>query len=229
MDRYLRAYFDKGLKPNRAQHLVVSDSKHLFFYEKDEVIRYQKKDLDQRTCGTRQMVTRVIAIDEDTGVLYGELWPREDQLDLVGFLARAWARKDSHPMRGFPSIIYAPSRVLEDKRLSEEALWCASIGGSEVRPALGGFGPATVAAREYERRLQCAGAGDGEFVLRAAHLAAQHISYLACANAASAFAKQWADVAGPPMDALQRFDGAYDERGAWRMDDFERGIVTDGT
>lgn len=229
MERYMRAYLDKNLKPNRAQHLVVSDSKHLFFYEKDEVIRYQKKDLDHRTSGTRQMVTRLIAIDEDTGVLYGELWPRDESLDLVGFLARAWARKEKHPLRGFPSTIYVPSRVLDDKRLSEEVSWCASIAGALIRPAPGGFGAATVAAREYERRLQYAGAGDGKFVLRAAHMAAQEISYLACGNAASMFGKQWQEVSGPPADAIGKFDAAYEERGAWRMDDFARFIVADGT
>lgn len=231
MDRYLRAIFDKGMKPNRAHHLVVSDSKHLFFYEKDEVIRYQKKELDPRTCGTRRMLSRLVTIDEDTGVLYGELWPRDEELDIVGFLARSWARKSNHPMRGFPSFLYASSRVLNDKRLANDLESCALIGNVQVHPAPGGFGPSTVAAREYERQLQYAGAGagDGRFVLSAAHLAAQEISLLACSNAAAVFATQWSAVEGPSSDALARFDAFYVEPGAWRLGDFERFIVADGT
>ncbi len=229
MDRYLRAYFDKDLQPNRAQHLIVSDSKHLFYYDKDEVVRYQKKELDARTCGNRKLVTRIVAIDEDTGVLYGELRPRDEKQDLVGFLARAWARKSRHPMRGFPKKLHVPSRVMSDESMAKDVAWCADLGGVTVCPSPGGFGPATVASREYERQLMSAGAGNGSFVLMAALSAAQEISYLACSNAAAAFGKHWEEVAGPPKNALDAFDGMYENKGGWRLEEFERFIVADGT
>lgn len=232
MERYLRAFFDAGKKPNRAQHLVVSDSKHLFFYEKDELIKYQKKDLDPRTCGKREMLTRVIAIDEDTGVFYAELWPRSDPIDLVGFLARSWSRKRAHPLRGFPSILYVPRRVLADERMAREVSWSASVGGSVVLPSPSGFGPATVAAREYERQLLSpllTGSVTAELPLSVACSAAQEISLLACGNSIAYFREHWSMVKGPSVSALGKFDAAYEVNGSWRLKEFERFIVPDGT
>lgn len=218
MDRALRAMFNKSLRPNRVQHLVVSDSKHFYFRETDQVLGYQKKELDPRTCGNRKMLTRQIVIDEDTGVLYGELTPCHD-VDLLGFLARAWAAKKDHPMRGFPASIHVPRNVLKTEQLAADLRWMAALGGVTVSSATGGFGPPTVAAREYERELLNL-LRDGRSTLSTADAAASVISLLACCNAATAFREAWRAV--QPMDpaTIRRIDDEYTTPACWRSNLF---------
>lgn len=220
MEKFLRAYLDRSLLPNRVQHLVVSDSKHLYFRKSDEVVAYQKKELDPRTCGNRCMLTRLIAIDEDTGVFYGELSPRDEPIDLVGFLARTWSAKPHHPMRGFPEILVVPSVVLNNEGLRDQISCAIHISGAQLEKAAGGFGPATVAAREYERQLMYAGAAVGKLNLVSTSLASQEISLLGCSNSYAVFGKAWEKVSGMSDDAKARFDELYEPHGAWRLDEF---------
>lgn len=222
MDQIMRAFWDKSLKVNRVQHLVVSDSKHIFLKGEREEIGFQKKDLDHRTCGNRKMVTRVIAFDEDSGVFYAELWPRDELLDLVGFLGRAWAEKNSHPMMGCPSELCVPARVLEDQHLREQVEFVSKLASVPITRAAGGFGPTTVACREYERQISSTCAMYDGGVLRLIHLSAQELSYLACSNAIIAFREHWKDA--KPMDKhlFATFDGLYDPPGGWRGGDFEK-------
>jgi hypothetical protein len=225
MDRYIRAYFDKSIRANRCQHLIVSDSKHLYIKGDMEEICYQKKDLDHRTCGNRQMVTRVIAIDEDTGIFYAELWPRDERLDLIGFLGRAWAKKKDTPLRGVPAQLLIPKRVSEDEILSCDVRAIAELAGVHLGPAPGGFGPATVACREYERALVNAGAGRRGMVLRATHMGAGLFSAMACHGAIHAFERHWVDVPELPASIYEHLDQEYVESAAWRLGDFEEVIV----
>lgn len=223
MDPMIRAMFDKNIRPNRAQYLVVSDSKHLFLRGDHEQIDHQKKELDPRTCGSRKMVTRLIAVDEDTGVFYGELWPR-DEIDLIGFLARAWSTKDKHPMRGSPELLYVPGAVAQNKELLEQVRIMARFRGAMLEPSPAGFGPATVACREYERSLLHHGAGaydkSGRMPLMVAHQAANLLSMMACFSAIQAFDKHWSKVDPMSEHAIREIDGLYDPIGAWRQHEF---------
>lgn len=220
MDKFIRAYFDKSLRPNRSQHLVVSDSKRLFYRLSDERVGYQKKALDPRTCGPRKMLTRVIAADEDTGLIYAELWPRDEALDLVGFLARAWATKDRNPMRGYPEVLNVPAAVSDDPDLADQVQYMARLSGARLAPTRSGFGPAAVAAREYERALLSAGAGTERFVLLGAQMAAAAISALASASSLAVFGGAWDEVQAMNESAIAEVDRLYDPVGAWRTDPF---------
>lgn len=152
--KYLDGYFGSfSLTANRLQQLVVTDSKHLFCMGDGEKIRYQQKELDHRTCGNRVMLTKVIAVDIDTGVFYGELHPRPERLDLVGFLARAWATKDRTPMRGAPRLLSVPHRVVESEDLLDDVRFVAELSDTRLVPGQGGFSQATSATREYERQV----------------------------------------------------------------------------
>ena len=220
MDRAIRAMFDKSLKPNRAHHLLISDSKHLYYRDSDEVICHQKKELDPRTCGHRKMLTRTIVIDEDTGLFYGEMNPREDEIDLVGFLARAWAAKTDHPMRGFPSTLYAPSSVLKNEQLKGDLAWLSKQGGFAIHPAPSGFGPSAVAARGYESSVVSMGVHAGKAVLRVLDMAAHLISLVGSGKASYGFKEAWQATA--PIDAatMRLIDGLYKTPGSWRSGDF---------
>lgn len=63
----MRMYWGAG-RPGREQNLIVSHSKH-WYAAKDGTLRYQQKDLDERTCGPKKLLTRFIVSDVDTGTV----------------------------------------------------------------------------------------------------------------------------------------------------------------
>lgn len=222
MDKFIKAILGQPIKPNRVQHLVVSDSKHLYLRQKDEFIGYQQKALDPRTCGSRKMLKRLIAVDEETGVFYGELWPRDEPLDLVGFFARAWASKRELPLRGFPQTLCVPAAALADSDLECQIRAVVALGGIQLERAASGFGPTTVAAREYERQICQSGAYAVKFPLRLAHMASESLSLCACHKSCLAFAAAWESIPGLSPDVIRKFDSMYDPPGDWRSGDFSK-------
>jgi hypothetical protein len=220
MSYYAKAIFDKSARPNRCQHLVVSDSRHLYLKGGHEELGYQKKELDPRTCGNRRMVTRLIAVDEDTGAFYGELWPRGVELDLSGFLGRAWARKKDFGFHGVPGVLLIPARVSEDRQLMAGVVDLARVAGVDIGPAPGGWGPATNACKEFERTILNGSLLEAPLV--AVQMASALISSVASFNSLQAFSDHWKSIPEMPESVFKYLDGMYVEPGDWRLGQFER-------
>lgn len=224
MSYFIRAFFDDKLTPNREQLFVVSDSRHIYCAGKKELLHYQKKELDPRTCGDRRiMLTRLIAVDVDTGVFYGEMHPRDLPLPLGSFLARAWAPKKDSLLHGIPAKLLLPSRIHTSPELMQEVLDVTRIVHTQIGYMEGGFGPATVAAREFERTVQSYGTGHSFYVNLAA---AAVFSAKACENAQMTSQNKWEAMKPVEQSFIEAMDQRFAGPAGWRSDPFARFVLT---
>jgi hypothetical protein len=223
MDRFLRAVIDAPVFPNREHYLLISDSKHLFFSGEYETVKYQKKELDPRTCGKRTILTRYVVVDVATGALYAEAWPRGEEIDLAGFLVRAWAKKRDHPMKGAPRLLGIPAAVNKNEGQMREIRFVCDRTGTHLSDIESGFGAGTVALREYERIISSNvhESPTLDALLRCANM----LSYVASGRASDLYTKQWEQVTPLTEEFLSQMDAAYDQPNYWRRAPFDRFII----
>lgn len=213
--------------PAREQNLIISTSKHLYA-TKDELLRYQQKEIDPRLPGAKTLLTRFVLLDVDTGVAYCEVHPAPDGVDLLGFLARAWSDKPDHPMRGFPQKINVPKIAMADPEIVTDLKILQHFGGFEIDALPAGFAAGIHAVKKFEFYIR-------DMVYRSSHLSLysiiEHsatISFFTSSEASCMSKEPWAAVDGPDTSFTQAIDDLYDPLGGWRLDEYEavlNGIV----
>jgi len=85
---------------NRQHNLLVSPSARLFVNGEGNVRMIDPKR--HRDGDGLRALQRVIVLDVDSGLAYGELHVRVTQKVLAGVLYRAWVKKPAHAMFGMP-------------------------------------------------------------------------------------------------------------------------------
>lgn len=214
----IREFLGERAVPNRLQQIAVTDSKHLYCSGADSQIHYQKKDLDPRTCGRRVMLSKIIAVDVDTAVFYAELYPRQGKPDLVGFMARAWANKTNHPMRGAPKTLSVPPKLYENPELIAQVRYCARAAGVHVVGFRDGYLEVGAAARAFEREIRSCGwqFENGPWTPNHVLHGAPEISAMACMDCVETFKEKWQQTVPVTKEFLAEIDKCYEPTGAWR-------------
>lgn len=215
--------FDKSAGPGREQNLFVSVSKHLYLL-KDGSLKYQQKELDARTAGARELLTRLVLLDVDTGTLYGEMHTASTSKDLAGFLARAWSVKADHPMRGLPAHLNVPKVVRAEERYRNDLDQLCSAGNIVIGDLPGGFAAGVHAVKQFEKTVESLFWRSGD------KLSPDLYMVQVCSGALSAEASnsmsyrwkdRWAAVSAPPPVFFDRVDALYQQPGNWRQGPFE--------
>lgn len=95
---------------DKAQSLVVAESKHLYAL-KSGALRYSEKKLSA-SCSSGTRIRYCLVAGENTGAFYGEASTANTPLDLAGFLTRAWHPKPWYFYSGVPSSLTVPRALL---------------------------------------------------------------------------------------------------------------------
>lgn len=227
MNNVFMNHWREGAGPAREQNLFVSLSKHLYCL-KDGTLKYQQKALDPRLPG-KTLLLRLVLLDTDTGTLYGELHEREN-VDLVGFLARAWVKKPQHPMHGLPYLLNVPRVVHSTQPLLEavQDIWQITKVNIGEMPA--GFAAGVHAVREFERvseeSLLWRFDDKPTPNLEIAQACSALLSTMASNSLAHTWEQAWAQIAPVAPEILAQIDACYEPAGAWRNGPFR--LVLDG-
>ncbi len=223
MNNVFASNFPPGFGPGREQNLFVGQSKHLYLL-KDDRLKYQRKELDARTCGNKGLLTRFVILDVDTGTLYGEFHPASDQRDLPGFLARAWHTKALHPMRGLPTLLNVPQVIRTDERYWADLQMVAQRGGFTVGSLPGGFAAGVHAVKQFERSVESLfwrTTAERPADLWLIQASAGVLSAEASSGDSQRWKERWQDHPAAPESFFARFDELYEEPGAWRKGPFD--------
>ena len=189
----------------------------------DGTLKHQKKELDPRIPG-KQLITRFVLLDVDTGYVYGECHEKGESEDLAGFLARAWIKKPMHAMHGIPSILNVSSIALKNYSYKSDLEFIAQCTGLTLGDLPFGFSAGVHAVKQFEAAVQSllwAARGQSPATLSDAQACSGILSARASNSLSHLWEKKWEDV--PPVsDAfLSAIDGLYEERGAWREGPFD--------
>ncbi|WP_139133070.1 hypothetical protein [Pandoraea sp. ISTKB] len=223
-NNYLRGRDSGRRYPTREQNLFVSLSKHLYAVS-DGSLRYQRKVIDPRLPGQKQLLRRYVVLDVDTGVLYGEYHLASDDVDVVGFLARAWHKKPDHPMRGFPRLLNIPKSL--DGAATDDVMDLSSRATFEVGYLQGGFSVGIHAVKALESRVQSLIPFHGrQATLWAVQTLSAATSRIASNSMSFAWNEEWDKIPEIPSDFFQYVDKLYTEEGAWRYEPFD--VVLNG-
>lgn len=223
MNNVFFSSLDKSAFPGREQNLFVSLSKHLYLL-KDGSLKYQQKELDIRTAGARELLTRLILLDVDTGTLYGEMHTAATSKDLAGFLARAWSMKADHPMRGLPAQLNVPKVVRSVERYRKDIDHLCSAGNIVIGDLPGGFAAGVHAVKQFEKSVESL------FWRSGGELSPDLYMVQVCSGALSAEAsnsmsyrwkERWAAVSAPPPAFFERVDALFERPGCWKQGPFE--------
>jgi hypothetical protein len=220
MTRYSHMFGPKP-KPAQQQNLMISTSKHLYL-TKAGLLKYQQKEIDHRLAGTKTLLVRLVLLDVETCVIYGEVRPSDEDIDLLGFLARAWSVKPNHPMQGFPKQLNLPKVALTESALTQDIDLLASWSRCALGKIPSGFAAGIHAVKSYEKHLKdllCMGAEIDTSIINS--LSAS-ISFLASPDWAQRSFNDWKEVPAPSASFTQMIDDQYDPAGAWRLDEFAK-------
>jgi len=145
----------QGPDVNAEQNLFVGICKH-HYLTSTGLVRHQTKPLEPRDRSGRILLTRMIAYDAGTGVLYGEIRTPDGANDVIGFLARAWSSKPDHPMHGLPARLNV-ARTLKVRHRQDVERLCR-VAGVAVGLLAAGFGSGSGhAAAGLDRQLDAIG------------------------------------------------------------------------
>jgi len=218
--------YNKDAKPTRQQNLFISKSKHLYCLE-DGSLKYQAKALDPRI-GNKNLITRMVLLDTDTGTVYGECHLDDSAKDLIGFLARAWSIKKDHPMRGLPSLLNIPKIVITDEDYRSDITVLLNITDSIwIGDMPSGFEAGVHAVKQFEKNI--------ESLMRMSNsnknnriniLTVQACSALVSVQSSSSdsffWNEKWREINPPDKAFLKSIDNIYESNGAWRKYPFDK-------
>lgn len=227
MNRPFLSMYDANARPCREQNLLISLSKHLYCLA-DGTLKHQKKELDPRIPG-KQLITRFVLLDVDTGYVYGECHDKDSCEDLAGFLARAWIKKPMHAMHGIPSILNVPAIAFKNPSYKSDLDLIVRSTGLTLGELPSGFSAGIHAVKQFEaavQSLQWRGRWQSAPTLADAQACSALLSAQASNSLSHLWEKKWQDVPPVPEAFLSEIDGLYDERGAWREAPFD--IVLNG-
>lgn len=221
------------LEPNRVHNLFIGAHKHLYCLM-DGTVRYQKAPLDARTCGKKRLLTRYLLLDVDTGVFYAEYHLADEPKDLICFLARAWAVKDKHAMRGLPRILNVPALVEKDAEYRSDLSRIQGWTDIAIGELPSGFSAGVHAIKQFDTTsLQVLWSRERALGVAVSIEDLQMLSGLLSAQASLRplfrWKAKWAAVAPPPQDLYERINGLYDyaeDGDNWNTGPFE--AVIDG-
>lgn len=218
MDELFASAYKWGTPPGREQNLLVGISKHLYLL-KNGTLRWQKRALDPRIPGKR-LLRRMVLFDVGAGTLYGECDVDDHPKDLIGFLARAWALKPDHPMRGVPQVLNVSRLVRNDDTYAAQLRALQQIVPFAIGEVPSGFAAGVHAVKLFENRLtDLMGSASWHDMVLALEMA-QACSALIMSHVStlSQFftSGRWEDVAAPDQSFLDAVDRLYDPPGGWR-------------
>ena len=204
--------------PAREQNLFISQSRHLYLL-RDGSLKYQQKELDHRTAGSRTLLIRYVLLDVDSGTVYGEFHEAGADKDLLGFLARAWHIKVDHPMRGLPKQLNVPAAVSRDQALMDDIGRVSSWGQIAIGELPSGFSAGVHAVKQFERAVEGLSWRVPEHKAVDLYMV-QALSALLSAEASNSMSglwkERWLALSGPSDEFMKNVDAAYQEPGAWR-------------
>lgn len=158
---------------------------------------------------------RFVLLDVDTGTIYGEMHPIDDQ-DLLGFLARAWSVKRDHPMRGIPELLQVSKSVLSDSTMCTALNLLMVELGLSVAQLPSGYVAGVYAVKNYENTLRMVLCGGGDVELELVHSLSAALSAQA-AEEAMMWNQDWRAIDGPGDAFAELIDRQYESVGAWRV------------
>jgi hypothetical protein len=209
---------------NAEHNLLVSPCKHLYCTTSQEV-KYQEKPIDSLRAGHKRLLTRLLVLDVSSSVFYGEIHTTDD-VDVLGFLARAWIKKPDHHLHGAPKILNLPRVVQENQQYMEDINFLQGILGFHVGQVPNGFkaGARQLGMLEDEftkptRRK------DRIFSLWSAGALSAVNSFLASGSAMRYAFGAWATVEPLPTTFRDAIDNRYTDN-FWREDQWK--IVVEG-
>lgn len=215
-----------GAGPGREQNLLIGTSKHLYLTQGGQ-LRSQQKAIDPRLPGKKQLLTRFVLLDVDTGTLYGEYFGDYLKPDLAGFLARAWAVKSKHPMRGVPKKLNVPKIALSDEEYRSDLHTLKNVAAFEIGQLPSGFSAGTHAIREYDRQVSSLfWRANDPITITAVHALSAILGRDASSGMSAIWEEAWQAVPAPPAVFFDVVDNLYTEIGAWRLG--ESKLILDG-
>ena len=218
--------YDPDARPNREQALFISQSKHLYL-TKDGSLKRQDKELDPRTCGDKRLLTRYVALDVDTSQVYGEYHEAgEGQEDLLGFLARAWAKKPQNRMHGLPSKLNVPL-VVSKNEVFAQMLRAVEPFGVVLGRSQGGFNAGIHAVKSFEQRayeMTWATKPGDKLPFVAIQMASAIIGQQASSAMAHVWQEQWDALPEVPESFVAMVDACYKTPKAWSYGYYGYGI-----
>lgn len=226
MNRVFFSHYREGAGPAREQNLFAGLSKHLYCL-KDGTLKFQQKPLDPRLPG-KDLLMRLVLLDVDTGTVYGE-FHRRDDIDLLGFLARAWAAKPQHPMQGTPQILNVPQLVHSTPEMLDDLQYVREITQVNIGILPPGFAAGIHAVKEFEKATDSLTWRWGKRPasnLLLAQICSALLSGLASNSASDTWRAEWKRVAPLAPETLAAIDECYEPSGAWRTGAFS--AVLDG-
>lgn len=103
--------------PNHVHQLVISVSKNFYLDEKENILRYQKKDMNVSLASLEKAKKRHMIIysirDHCSGVFYSEISFAPKIFRPQDFLSRAWGIKEDYDFRGIPDCLTIPKTLQE--------------------------------------------------------------------------------------------------------------------
>lgn len=100
--------------PNHVHLMHVVASKHLYLLA-DGRLKSQDKPIENKLAtvadSKKTVLVHMVVADHTSGAMYGESYSCRDALDPVGFLRRAWSKKEHSFFCGLPEMLSVPKAV----------------------------------------------------------------------------------------------------------------------
>ena len=140
--------------PNQVHLMSVVASKHLYLLA-DGRIKYQDKPIETKlekvSESPKNVLVHMVIADHTSGTIYGETFSSRDMLDPVGFLRRAWNRKEHTFFCGVPEFLSVPK--VADGLWPEIRAYATTNLVDVVNPT-SGFQGGAIHPRLWEKEIQ---------------------------------------------------------------------------
>jgi hypothetical protein len=185
-------------------------------------LRRQQKPIDPRYHGNKTLLTRLVVLDVDTGSVYGEIHSADTSPDLLGFLARAWSVKASHPMHGIPEHLNIPKAVTQDASMSDDLRRLANAFHFSMAPLASGFSAGIHAVKKFEIEVESLiWRLDQDIELEGVLAISGVVSHLASSGMSLYLEQLWREIPVPGDDFYGWVDAQYEIPGGWRLGPYE--------
>jgi len=201
--------------PNREHTVSIGVSAHLYL-KRSGGLRWQARVLDPRLDARRKRLARLHIRDVGTGVFYAELHEFGSNVDLLGFLARAWSTKAWHPMRGLPGHLNLPALATSDARLVGDLRALELVTNISTRVDHVDCKGNVRSEEAFDRQMGLLPTRGEPFLLGTAQELSARVSNQVCHAECVESMADWSLVSEMPPAFRDFMDGLYREHGAWR-------------
>lgn len=140
--------------PNHVHLMHVVPSKHLFLLA-DGRLKYQEKQivnkLEKVGESAKEVLVHMVIADHTSGAMYGESYSCREGVDPIGFLRRAWSKKEHTFFGGMPEVLCL-SRAVEE--LWPQIVPFAKENGSAVVNPTSGFQSGAIYPKLWETEIR---------------------------------------------------------------------------